>query len=56
MSLKLSKKNKHFYCFKLNDKAINELKENTINDITFDCICIKACINFTQIMDFKTTI
>ena len=46
-----SKEKKHFYTFQLNNTAINELKENTFKDITFDEILIQDCNNLTKLTE-----
>ena len=45
----LTKNEKHFKSFELNNTAINELKENTFGEITFDYIFINNCSNLTTI-------
>ena len=45
----LTKSQKHFYGFLLNNTAITELKDNTFRDITFDSIRIESCTNLTKI-------
>ena len=45
----LTKSEKHFKSFHLNNTFITELKENTFKDITFDEITIENCTNLTKI-------
>ena len=48
----LTKSEKHFKGFHLNNTFITELKENTFKDITFDEIQINVCENLTHIDRF----
>ena len=45
----LTKTEKHFNRFYLNNTFITELKENTFKDITFDDIIIENCTNLSKI-------
>ena len=45
----LTKTEKHFKSFYLNNTFITELKENTFKDITFDDVSIKYCENLSKI-------
>ena len=45
----LKKSEKHFDSLYLNNTSINELKENTFKDITFDQIRIEDCNNLSKI-------
>ncbi len=49
LSPKLEKEKKHFQEFHLNNKAIEELPENTFEDITFDKIEIRDAFNLSLI-------
>ena len=57
LSKKLTKDEKHFKEFYLNNTFITELKENTFSDITFKTITIIFCSNLNTINTnaFNTT-
>ena len=49
LSKNLTKTEKHFKYFQLNNRFITELKENTFSDITFDGIIIQKCLKLQTI-------